>query len=169
MRTSVNSIEFFTRKDYENLKYKHLDLKDYKVFIKEIHKETAEKHILEDKNGFVLPVNNLGRIRIIKKYRPKGVYAAHKGDKKEYNLHTMGYVYNCTLFKPKARLYYSKQFTSKPPEPLELTEFLDKISTEIYNFKVHRMNIKRPLAKILKNNIRDYDEIKDTDKDFYRR
>lgn len=161
MRTSTNSVEFFSQKDYDNLLHKHLSLKDYKMFIKDVNKETGEKHILESREGFTMPVQNLGTIKIVKYYRPKGVFAAHKKTKKEYNIHTMGYVYTCKLFrKGSCMLYYTKVFAKTPPDETERVNFLHRIHNELYIFKTHRMNIKRPLAKILKSSLRDYDEIK---------
>jgi hypothetical protein len=160
MRTSTNTITFFDKEDYKNLLHKHLSLSDYKRFINDVNKQTGEEFVLDSKDGFLMPIPNLGRLKIVKYYRPKGVFAAHKGDKKEYNIHTMGYVYCCRMFRSNSfRLYYSKTYSKVAPTEFEQTNFLSRISNEIYNFKTHRMNIKRPLAKILKNNLRDYEEM----------
>lgn len=143
MKTGVNRKTFFTRKEYKQIQKKHnieLNYVFYKELIKTYNKFLC-KEILE--NGDVLLPNELGQIKI-NKYKPKSpIYNKEKDmENKEYNFHTFGY------------LYYFKWVRGHKYETLKKRDF--GVKHKLLKFFPHRMNLRRPLAKILKSGERDY-------------
>lgn len=152
--SKINKVSFFTKEQYEIQKHQYLSLKDYKQFITEINETIAKDFILGSRQGFILP-KFLGLLKITKTKQKGGVITLEKvvktkGQEKEYNNHTFGYIYRFSwikqihtnlgnVFRPKYKRVYCSDLG-------------------ILKFKPHRANLKRPLAKILKNYERDYDE-----------
>lgn len=154
MRRVQNAARFFSKEEYKNLRFKHLSFKDYKAFIKEDNERIAQE-ILEKKEGVMLPCN-LGLSKIVKLYKPKGVYAAHMLNKKELNLHTFGYVYLIKHFVPTPKsVKYNKKYNEKTRTRGD-TPYVD---VNYYKFQFHRENLKRPLKDIIINQVRDYDKL----------
>lgn len=149
MRTELSRTTFFTTKEFDNLKLPKLTRLQYKEFIKDWNKLIAEE-ILENKDGYYLPFN-FGQLKILKS-KPKGdLYTTHsivtKGGK-EFNFHSFGFVYKIRLLANTSFKYGKKLFSKK------ITSY-----RSAFRFKAHRLNLKRPLAQIIKNNIRDYDQL----------
>jgi hypothetical protein len=150
MRTELKRTTFFTKKEFEDLKLPKLNRQEYKEFVKDWN-DLICKEVLENKSGYYLPFD-FGLLKITKS-KPEGdLYTTHSvvtGKGKEYNLHSFGYIYRINLFAYNS-LKLSKKLFGK------------KISSfrSAFRFKPHRQNLKRPLAQIIKNNIRDYDKFK---------
>ena len=151
----INKVSFFTKEQYADLKFQHLkNVAEYKNFITDINVEIANKYVLGTKEGFLLP-KFLGILKVTKSKQKKGIITLEKvvktkGQEKEYNHHTFGYVYRFSWIKVintnlgnTLRPKYKRMYCS---------------DLGLLRFKPHRGNLKRPLAKILKNYIRDYDQ-----------
>lgn len=144
-------IKFFTEKDYKNLKYKHLEREEYRKFIKAIHERIAKKEVVLNKEGFEMPLN-LGKIQVLKKYKPKGVNLMYKKEK-EYNTHSFGYVYSVKAYKSKRSVWYTAIY--------DISNKLKgsfSVSHYFYRFIPHRENIKRAITKVINEQILDYHE-----------
>lgn len=149
-RVCENGSIFFSDKEYKNLKYKHLNRVTYRKFIDRIHSRIAEKEILNNVEGYILPFR-LGLIKIQKRFRPNGIYAAHKGNQKEYNFHSMGHVYSIDYLKTDKSVQYSDRYTLQTSPGVN-----PNIDLDIFKFTGHRMNLKRPLKAIIKKQLKDY-------------
>ena len=150
MKTEVKRITFFTKEEYSKLKYKHLPLDKYKLFVKRANELRCSELILR-KEGYMLP-QNLGLFKVFK-HKPLGlIKTAHsyltKGkDKWEHNLHTFGFIYS---FKWLHNYRTEKKLCYYGNKPIDFIAAL--------RLRPHRMLLKRPLAAIIKSNLRDYDE-----------
>lgn len=149
----INKITFFNKEQYQGLKHQHLkDVSTYKNFITDINVEIGKRYILGTKDGFPLP-KFLGIIKVTKYKQKGGVVTLEKvvktkGVEKEYNHHTFGYVYRFAWIK-------KINITSILRPKYKKMQIGD---IGVLRFKAHRKNLKRPLAKILKNYERDYEE-----------
>jgi hypothetical protein len=155
-RVCENGAIFFTKEEYAELKYQHLPRTEYRKFIDRIHGRVAEEEIL-NKEGHKLPFN-MGYIMIQKLFKPNGIFAAYKGKLKEYNFHSMGFVYLINFFKNQSKVLkysdtYKKVGGKAGTNP--------NVDLDLFKFTAHRKNIRRPLSKIIKNHKRDYPNAKD--------
>lgn len=144
-------IKFFLPEDYKNLKFKYLNRADYRKFILKINERKAYKEVVLNKNGFELPLN-FGKIQILKKFMPQGVNLMYKKTK-EYNMHSLGYVYSAKCYKKKRSVYYSTMYNAAFPKLGHV-----KVRHDFFKFTPHRANIKRAITKVVKNQILDYNE-----------
>lgn len=152
--SKINKVNFFTKEQYQIQKYQHLSIIDYRKFITEINVEIAKEFILNSRQGFILP-KFLGLLKVVKGKQKGGVITLEKvvktkGQEKEYNNHTFGYIYK---FKWIKQIHVHLGNILRP-------KYKRMYCTDLglLKFKPHRANLKRPLAKILKNYERDYDE-----------
>ena len=141
--------KFFTPKDYENLKYKHLSRADYRTFIIKINERKAHKEVVLNKDGYEMPLN-FGLIQIRKKFMPGGVNVMYKKTK-EYNMHSLGYVYSPKCYKKFRSVYYSHFY-----EKDNSSKAHHKVRHDFYKFIPHRANIKRAITPIIRKQIIDY-------------
>ncbi len=143
MKTGIARKTFFTKKEYEVIKKKYeipLNYYFYRKLIKTYNKFLCEE-ILENENGSLLPLD-LGKIRI-RKYKPsKEVHTEQSGKKIEYNFHSLGYVYFFT---------WERGFKYENRNKRNYG-----IKAKLFTFKAHRMNLKRPLAQIVKQGLQEY-------------
>lgn len=147
------STRFFTKEEYEALKYKHLDRPTYRKFIQTINERHALQNVVLDKDGFQLPYN-LGKLHVIKRYKPKGVIVPYKIGK-EYNRHTMGFLYSIVLSRIGQKVVYTSRY-----DTLVKHSNTREVFHLFYKFNAHRKNIKRKVAFYIKNNLMDYHEQK---------
>jgi len=152
--SKINKVSFFTKEQYQIQKHQYLSLSDYKSFITEINEEIAKDFILNSRQGFIFP-KFLGLLKVVKSKQKGGVITLEKvvktkGQEKEYNNHTFGYIYK---FKWIKQIHVNLGNVLRPKYKRMYCSDLG-----LLKFKPHRTNLKRPLAKILKNYERDYDE-----------
>ena len=146
---------FFSKEEYKNLRHQHLSRNDYKKFISRLNARISDELILNGE-GYALPFN-LGHILIQKRFKPNGIYAAYKGKKKEFNFHSMGYVYNINFHRNTSRsIKYSEVYTKGSKVGDNPT-----VDFDLFKYTAHRDNIRRPLNKIIKTYKRDYPNAKD--------
>lgn len=145
------SKRFFSQQEYNNLKYSHLSRKDYRKFIQKINERKAQQNVILDKEGFEFPYN-LGLLHGIKRFKPNGVIVPYKKGK-EFNRHTMGYVYSIVLSRINRRVIYTSKY-DKTNKSVGTKEVLHLF----YRFHAHRKNLKRKMAYYINNKLMDYNE-----------
>lgn len=144
-------IKFFSPEDYKNLKYKHLSREDYRKFMIKINERKAKKEVVLNKEGYEMPLN-FGKIQVLKKFMPKGVNLMYKPTK-EYNSHSLGYVYSVKAYKRRRSVYYSSHYDTTTNKTGH-----SKVEHHFYRFVPHRANIKRAITQVVRKQILDYNE-----------
>lgn len=146
MRLSQNAKFFFTRTEYNSLNHRLLSKKDYKDFIKDVHSKFVDELI--KKGEFMLP-SNLGNLTITKRLHLEPIDLYYKEDP-VYNFQTGGYLLRMNCFMPRFVTTYTSKY-SKHKRPVR------KLKQKLFNFKFHRMNIKRRVSKLFRENKVNYD------------
>lgn len=148
MRIEYNRISFFTPKEFTALNLPKLTRSEYKSFITDWNLLIAEE-VLENPKGYQLPLD-FGLLRVSKRKVSSPIKTTHRNVLKlgeEYNLHSFGWLYSIILFS------FSSLVTSKKILGKKKISF-----RSVYKFTANRIHIKRPLSKIIKKGIRDYEK-----------